>query len=340
MKILVVGSDKIFAIENFYVRYLRGLGNDVVHFPSVSMFYDFHQKNVVNKIFFKLGFSGIYQSINKKLKQVVKRERPDVIWVFKGLEIFPDTLRWIKGQGIPLANFNGDNPFLFSGRGSGNQNITNSLGLYDLHFTYNLAIEAELRRRGYRTAILPFGFDLDDQVYERCTQEPEIIRVCFLGNPDKDRSAFIMRLAEKNIPMTVFGNHWSSFVHHPGIEIHPPVYGEAQWRALRRYRVQLNLMRPHNPDSHNMRTFEVPGVGGIMLAPRTREHLQFFEDGREAFFFSDITECIQRALDILAFTTPEALKVREAARTRSLESGYRYEDRARSVDSILKSLIR
>ena len=43
-------------------------------------------------------------------------------------------------------------------------------------------------------------------------------------------------------------------------------------------------MRIHNPDSHNMRSFEVPGVGGIMVAPDTKEHRIFFEVGKEIFY--------------------------------------------------------
>ena len=51
------------------------------------------------------------------------------------------------------------------------------------------------------------------------------------------------------------------------------------WKVLRKYRVQLNLMRPHNLDSHNMRSIEVPAVGGIGLFPDTPDHERFFEKG-------------------------------------------------------------
>jgi hypothetical protein len=75
------------------------------------------------------------------------------------MEIFPESLQWAKQKGIKLVSFNPDNPFIFTGKGSGNSNVTQSIPLYDLHFTYNHEIEQQLREK-YRSKIayLPFGF--------------------------------------------------------------------------------------------------------------------------------------------------------------------------------------
>src|ERR1700760_2255269 len=125
MKILVVGSDKVYAIENLYVRHLRAIGEEVIHFPAQSVFYDHYNKSILNKILFKAGISGIYKEINRQLIDVIGTSKPDIIWIFKGMEIFPDTLQWVRSRGIKLANYNPDNPFVFTGKGSGNKNVTN-----------------------------------------------------------------------------------------------------------------------------------------------------------------------------------------------------------------------
>src|SRR5258708_17374779 len=118
VKIFLVGSDKIFAIENFYVRHLRSLGVNTFHFSAQSIFYDFYHKNIINKLVFRTGLSEIYSTINKKFKTIVNREKPDIIWIFKGMEISPDSLLWARQLGIKLVNYNPDNPFMFSGAGS------------------------------------------------------------------------------------------------------------------------------------------------------------------------------------------------------------------------------
>jgi spore maturation protein CgeB len=329
MRILIVGPDKIFSIENFYAHYLADLGIDVRRFPSQNIFYDYYRKGLLNKIMYRTGFSGIYGKINQMLLENAMNDKPDVVWVFKGMEIFPRTLQALRDRGIKLINYNPDNPFIFSGTGSGNENITKSIGLYDLHFTYNLAVKDRLEAEfGARVSFLPFGFDVSQERYDACAKEVEVLRICFLGNPDKGRAEFIKAISKEGLPLTVFGHGWSSFLKDTDVMICDAVYGEEQWRVLRRYRVQLNLMRIHNVRSHNMRTFEVPAIGGIMLAPNNAEHESFFNNGHEAFFFTDLWDCFAKGKYLLELPAPAAREIRTAARARSVASGYSYQARA------------
>ncbi len=339
MKILVVGSDKIYAIENFYVKYLRESGIDVFHFSAQSIFYDYYQKGIVNKVIFKSGLSTVYTKINEQFIQAVDVFKPDIILVFKGMEILPQSLRYAKGKNIKLVNYNPDSPFIFSGKGSGNSNITKSISLYDLHFTYNMSIKKEMETI-YKipTSILPFGFDVSDKVFEESCKMGEVMRTCFLGNADKERSRFLEGLAAHGIEIDVYGNNWKRFIVHPGIHIFDPVYGDELWKVLRKYRVQLNLMRPHNPDSHNMRSFEVPGIGGIQLAPDTIDHKTYFEPGKEIFLYKDVDHCALQIKHILGLSADEAMMIRMQARHRSLDSNYTYEDRTTQAMEKMKYL--
>ena len=340
MKLFIVGSDKVYAIENFYVKYLREVGIDIFHFPAQSIFYDHYQKNITNKIIYKLGISGILKQINKQFKKQVAQYKPDVIWVFKGMEIFPESLQWAKEQKIKLVNYNGDNPFLFSGKGSGNKNVTNAISLYDLHLTYNRAVKEEMEKEYHiKTEILPFGFDIEETIYDECKKEQEINKVCFLGNPDKHRGFFLQKLAEKGVQIDLYGNDWDKFVQHPNVQTFTPVYADDCWLVLRKYRVQLNLMRPHNPDTHNMRTFEVPAVGGIQLAPYTPDHEIYFTPEKEIFLYTDMDNCVQQINKIISFTTSQTNLIRQSARARSIDAGYSYAERAKQAISIIKSII-
>ena len=42
MKVLIIGSDKVFSIENFYVKYLKELGVNLKHFTAQAIFYDYY----------------------------------------------------------------------------------------------------------------------------------------------------------------------------------------------------------------------------------------------------------------------------------------------------------
>jgi hypothetical protein len=332
MRLMVVGSDKVYAIENFYVRYLAELGVEIKQFPAQSIFYDYYQQGLFHKILFKAGLSSILKEVNRQFREQVNSFRPDIIWIFKGMEIYPSSIRWARQQNIRVANYNPDNPFIFTGKGSGNSYVTDALPLYDLHQTYNLQIKQQLEEKfGIRTVLLPFGFDLSQELFEISTRQEEVNKVCFLGNPDEQRAAFINGLAGQGVDIDVYGNGWKDFARHSAISVHPAVYAEEFWKTLRRYRVQLNLMRVHNEDSHNMRSFEIPGVGGIMLAPATTEHRLFFRNKEEVFLFDDIKDCARQADILLGMDMAEADEIRQKARQRSIGDGYSYKSRALQV---------
>jgi spore maturation protein CgeB len=340
MKIVIVGSDKIYAIENFFVKYLKNMGVEITHFPAQTFFYDYYQAGLFNKLIFRAGVSNILHEINKHLKKKIEETRPDIVWIFKGMEVFPETVKWIRDQGIKLVNYNPDNPFLFTGSGSGNKNITRAIKYFDLHFTYSKEIEAELGEKlGMKTAYLPFGYDISEELVTHCHAQQEVVKCCFLGNPDSQRAEFIQALAESGVEIDLYGNDWKRFVSHKRLTILDPVYDRQFWETLYRYRVQLNIMRIHNLQSHNMRSFEIPGIGGIQLAPDTPEHRLFFTEGNEIFLYKDIEDCRKKAEALLVMPTKDAQQIRIKALQRSVNSGYCYRSRAASALKEMSNLL-
>lgn len=97
-------------------------------------------------------------------------------------------------------------------------------------------------------------------------------------------------------------------------------------------------MRPHNLDSHNMRTFEIPGIGGIQLAPDTIDHRGYFEDGKEIFLYKNLEECVSKITNLLKLTKNEASLIRENARNKSIQNNYSYQERANQVLNLINSL--
>jgi len=339
----MVGANSPYAIERHFLKHLKSIKTleAVELFEAQNIFLHFYKKNLFNKILYRLGYQKILYKINNLLLKKVEEFKPTVVLVFKGMEIFPSTLIKIKHLGIKITNYNPDNPFIFSGKGSGNLNITKSIGLYDLHFTYNLNIQKELKEKFPSTpaAYLPFGYELSDELYDKASKQKEINKVCFLGNPDKFRTSFVTILAKNGIEIDVFGNNWSKWVNHKNITCFHSVYNDDFWLTLRRYRIQLNLMRPHNEDSHNMRTFEIPAVGGIQLAPRNQEHAIFFNENEEIFLFDSQEECVENIKHLLLLTLHESNTIRQAARTRCLNSGYNYQVRASFIFNNFKIII-
>jgi spore maturation protein CgeB len=338
MKVLIVGSTNYYAIERFYLKYLTYRGVTTSIFGAHDIFNRFYQKSIFNKILFRFGWRKIYNDINKSLLSEVESIKPQILFIFKGMEIYKSTLKILKSKGIFLVNYNPDNPFIFSGKGSGNSNITKCIGLYDLHFTYDHSIKERLiSEYAIPTYILPFGYDIEEDLYEKSERVKEIIKVAFVGNPDKDRANFITQLTNRGVSVDVFGQNWKFFLNTPNVTIYDTVANEEFWKTLRKYRIQLNIMRPHNMNSHNMRTFEVPAIGGIMLAPITPDHNSFFVEKSEVFFYKDIDEALKKIEYILKLSFEDAQKIRAAARVKCISNRYSYKDRVDFIIRVFKS---
>jgi spore maturation protein CgeB len=171
----------------------------------------------------------------------------------------------------------------------------------------------------------------------------DINKVCFIGNPDDLRMKMIQYLGQKGLSIDVYGNHWEQYATQfkgYDISIHPPVFHEAFAETVLKYRLQLNIFRPHNIGSHNMRTFEVPAVGGIMLAPYSEEHVLLFEEDQEAFYYRNQEEAFEKAREIIALSAEKALEIKRRAKERSLQSHYTYRDRAKQVLAAFQNVLK
>ncbi|HFA51387.1 MAG TPA: hypothetical protein ENJ95_20435, partial [Bacteroidetes bacterium] len=261
MKILIAGHNNAWALERHYAKHMSKHA-DIVLYPAEDVFDEFYHVSVLNKIKFKLNLSSIYKKISDQLLAKISVEKPDVVWIIKGMRILPKTILAIKQQGVKTVNYNTDHPFYFSGKGSGNKNITDSIGLYDLHLCYHQEVKNRIEKEyGLPTADLPFGFELDQELFEEINKQAKTNRVCFIGNPDKIRAGYINFLTENGLEVDVYGRDWKKALpRNTSANIRGAIYGKEFWEKMNAYRVQLNIFKPHNDHSHNMRTFEIPAA--------------------------------------------------------------------------------
>jgi spore maturation protein CgeB len=341
----MVGSDEVWSLERIYLRHLNELQGVEASLVSTSG-YGKGKVSLLSRIDRRLRpeRNRLYRKFNEVLLAAVEREAPDVLLVFKGMEVFPETLQRLKGK-VLLANYNADHPFEYHFRGSGNQNVLQSIPLYDLHFSYSKAIAQQLHDRfGVEAHWLPFGYDEDKLLAPEALDElEEILRVGFIGNPDQRRVEVIRSLLDAEIPVDVYGEHWENFFPQPlpaHLQLFPPVYGKRFAEMAPRYRVQLNVFRPHNEGSHNMRTFEMPAAGAIMLAPRSVEHEGFFVEGEEAFFYDDLTQLGEQARSLLNLSPEQALRIRKRVLQRSRQSGYTYRERSLQAVKLIEQQLK
>src|SRR6185437_1405596 len=93
--------------------------------------------------------------------------------------------------------------------------------------------------------------------------------------------------------------------------------------ALTASRIGLGFLRTICADQHTTRTFEIPACGSMLLADRTEEHREFFEEGREAEFFSSEDE-LQDKASFYASDEDARRRIAGAGRRRCITGRYAY----------------
>jgi len=328
IKLLIVGSDTKWAIENDFIKHLKDSCN-VSFFNARGNFLNYYQKSIINKLLFRFGFSTILKTINLDLLKQIEQKKPTIIWVFKGMEIYPKTLQKIKQQGIILANYNPDHPFLHTFRGTGNKNVLESVEYYHHHFSFSKKVVDKIQKEyELPSSWLPFAYV---NALEPKTQNVEN-KVCFIGYADPERARVISLILENDIPVDVYGENWGKFLKNDkNLGIKNSVYKDEFTTVAQNYRIQLNMFRPHNIDSHNMRTFEMPALGCIMLAPYSIEHAELFEEGKEAFYYKNELDLIEKCNYLTNLSTSEAYQLGLNAYNKSISSDYSYKNRTKQV---------
>jgi spore maturation protein CgeB len=213
--------------------------------------------------------------------------------------------------------------------------------LYDLIFCYSKDLINEIKERfnhKIQLVHLPFGYEIPKETQQRADamdlEIEEVRKLCFIGGPDNElRFQLLSELIKRDLPIDIYGLGWNKYFGKTkkNFKVFTGVYGEDYWLTLKRYRAQINIFRPHNINSHNMRSFEIPAIGGIQLAPDSIEHREYFQADKEIKLYTSLEELEAISLNILQMGFEEANIIRLAATERSRNSHYSYQERANTV---------
>ncbi|MEI7939559.1 MAG: glycosyltransferase [Verrucomicrobiota bacterium] len=279
---------------------------------------------------------------NKQIRTLVEKASFDMVLVDKGLTIDPATLRTIH-EVQPACRIIGLSLDDMMNPANQSRRFLSGLPLYDWYITNKTYNVAELKALGCpRVVFMDNGFDpATHRPVPGSTDERKRLGgpVGFIGQWEPDRASSLRSLARAGVPVRVWGYTWERMRDvPPGLTLeNQPVWSDDYAKAICGFDINLCFLRKVNRDRQTTRSLEIPACGGFMLAERTDEHLRLFEEGKEAEFFSDDAELLQKTRYFLEHPE-QRLKIAQAGYERCLRSGYSYPERLRKVlATILKS---
>jgi spore maturation protein CgeB len=334
LKILVIGSTKKNSLENFIFR----------HFPDSDEILFYGSENLslgkFSRILLRIGCNSVLNPFNKSILNYVNDKHYDVIFVFKGFGIMEKTIIELKKNCSLIVNFNPDHPFIRYKLSHGGSYILKSLNHFDVYMSYDKKVVHEINENhSCKAFFMPFGYDIEEIEYDQIKKNElrEINEVCFVGDGDFKRFLILSYLAFNGIKINVYGNNWKKWYgcFNKNIKFKNSIDRDSLYKIIKLYRVQLNLLRKHNLNSFNMRTFEIPSVGGIQLMTYTDVISEYFDIGDEIFVFKNRKELKNNILNLLSIDIKTSLKIRANSRRRSLINDNSYNFISNEIRKIL-----
>ncbi len=265
--VMIIGEDAPGGLRNSIIGGFRELGWSVEPVPLGPW-----RPALLAAAAFRLP--RLASRFRHELRQAVEEHSASRHWemvlVVKGPFVDGRTVDHLRRvTSAPVVCWNPDSPFdaAVSNRGAG---IPAAINTYDAYVTWADDVADRLRRGGARNVIVvPFAWD--PNVHQPVEGEGRAAgRIVFVGSGTKDRVAVLARLSR--FRPIVYGNQWPEM---PGVEVRAPVYGAEMSAVVGEAAWNLNILRPQNATSHNMRTFEVPGAGGNHVTALTDDHREY-----------------------------------------------------------------
>jgi hypothetical protein len=303
--------------------------------------------SLIGKIRFRLAAGPSVNRLNRDLLSMAEREKPDVLWADKLLGMQPKTLDKLRAMGIATVSYMIDNPF-GTRQDPGWRLYMKDIPHYDLHVVQRDTNIADYRARGARdvikiqTAYEPTIHFPPPPGWSDADRDRD---VSFIGTPYDDRAQFLTQLwRDYGISVVISGSErlWRKALDPQafsamfrGGELYGAAYREGIWKS----KINLSFVTHANQDEFVHKSFEIAGCGSLLLAERTKGHMDRFVEDQEAVFFSTLEEC---AAKIGQWLPDEAGKTRVAAagHLRAASSGYHNDGQVGLIVDRIRRLIR
>ncbi|HNP84282.1 MAG TPA: glycosyltransferase [Nitrospira sp.] len=357
MKILYLGDIGPGQTCLMRMRALQRLGHEVLGINTIQPWR--HATWLQRQMQRRIHRGSIIKAINASVITTGQDFRPDLVWADKQEFLQIGTLNELRKLGARLIHFTPDPYFTLSWKRT--RLMDEAIQGFDVLVFCKSYERTDYESLCKHVIYMPLGYC--DEVHRPMPPADQkwSCGVGFLGGWEPRRESLLRAVAAIDIDLKVWGGYWDflkdgrwtlrrriilkQLAGGEPFSIHRDaalastlqggeVYGEDYANALSGAKIGLGFLRKVCPDQHTTRTFEIPACRSMLLADRTDEHQEFFEEGKEAEFFSSEDELVDKTR---FYNTHTAARDKLAINgyDRSIKSGYAYWERLRNVIAAL-----
>ena len=306
-RVMLIGSFSPGQLMESFAQAFERIGYEVTRFDSDRAYFDAvpgARYRIVRRALRCL----LWQRMNLRTIELVASAQPAFVMAAKGTYLHAKTIRRIRSLGIPFVNYYSDNPYCgvpWNPRKSSTQrrDLIQVMREYDRVWIWERGMAKRLRADGVHADYLPFGVDPEISrpvVQEACVECGIHHAVVFIGQHSDKRGAHVAAI--KRFPVALWGSRWgrAERIFSGRHQIHQrAAFARACAALYSMAEVSLNIVDDLNMPGHNMRTFEIPASGGLLMSTYTAEQAEFFPEEEAALYYrepGEIDEKIHRVL--------------------------------------------
>ena len=324
------------AFEKFGIRILQ-FDSDRAYYESIRFGGNKYIRRIMKPILWnKMNYAALF---------LARSIKPDLLIAFKTPFLHTNSIIKIKNElKVPFINYYPDNPYCgvpIDPRKTSAQrrDIVKVLKNYTRVWIWERTLVDRLRGDNVNADYLPFG--VDEIVYKPFGKQGEFKcpecgihhDIVFIGQHSKKRELHLDAVRKHSV--AIWGKRWKRAARRfSGRHIihNTPIFGSDCARFYSSVYVSLNILDDLNMPGHNMRTFEIPASGGLMLATHTQEQSSFFPEDEAAVYYRKPEELDEKISKILGNRD-----FQRGVRKRAFESSksHSYTERAKVILSDL-----
>jgi spore maturation protein CgeB len=309
----------------------------------------------------RLQRGSVVDEINRSVLDRAREFRPNLVWAEKQEFLRAETIGELRKLGVRCVHFTPD-PY-FSVNWKRTKLMDQALGAFDALVYCKSYERNQYEALGKPVVYMPLGYC--DEVHRPLPSKEARwnCEVGFLGGWEPRRERLLHRIAATGVDVKIWGAYWNflqdgkwtlrqhiilrQLAGKDPFSFHSDelltranqggeVYQDDYARALSGAKIGLGFLRKTWPDQHTTRTFEIPACGSMLIADRTQEHQEFFEEGKEAEFFDSCEELLDK---VKVYCRNESARklIAEGGYRRCIDGGYSY---VRRLNNALRTLER
>lgn len=310
---------------------MQKLGYEITPIDTEPRTFQKKQKQLFYRIMRKIRGPVDLAGVNQSILQITREKSFDVAWIDKGILLLPEVLQYIKKTTKSLLAHHNTDDITYKSRDF--KNYLKAIKIYDVQFTsntFNIPVMHELGAKKVYFAELAY----DDKLFKPIVvsnNDREKLKsdIFFIGHWEPKTEELICCLAKQGLPISVRGQNWHKARNKKllrNVIKSGPVWEEEYVKALCSGKIGLGIISKCNRNQTAGRIFEIPACGTFLLAERTPSIESLYVECKEAEFFSNSEELLEKVKYYLSHDK-ERQAIAKAGQERCRTSHYSWKDR-------------